>query len=331
MTRAFPPPDLESKALVGDIGGTNCRFAIATPSPSDAWDIAELRSYRCDDFTTFEQALATYLATISVPLSGAAIAVAGPVAEGSVSMTNRPWRISEQGVAEMLGVSRCRILNDFEALAYALPALGPDQVRPLGPVVPPPPRSTLAVLGAGTGLGVSAWVRGAASEAVLVSECGHIAFAPQDGLEVEIWRRLALRHQGHAAVEHALSGSGLVSLHRALCDIAGARVKFETAPAITAAVAKGDTEAVEVAELFARIFGSVAGDIALAFGARGGVFVAGGVSQRLLSSRTEEAFRTRFEDKGEFSPYVAAIPTRMIVHPQPGILGAACALAELVS
>jgi glucokinase len=262
-----------------------------------------------------------------VAVAAAVIAVAGPVTDGVVQMTNHPWRISERALAAKLGGAGCRVINDFEALAHALPALGAGDVLPLGEAPAPPQRSTMAVMGAGTGFGTAALVRDAAGQAVLVGEGGHSAFAPANPLEIEIWRRLARDLGGYVQVEHLLSGPGLVNIHRALCDIEGRTPIFQTPEAITHAASAGEPEAVAIAELFAGIFGAVAADLALIYGARGGVFLAGGVSQRLLSANNAATFRARFEAKGPFSDYLVAIPTQLITLDQPGLLGAACALA----
>jgi glucokinase len=319
--------DLETPALVGDVGGTNCRFALASRSPESDWTLSRVEAYRCDAFPALEDAVGAYLAKTRASVSRAAIAVAGPVEDGAVSMTNRPWRIVEGRLADALGLGDCRVLNDFEALAHALPALGPDGVRALGPDRPPLAAGNLAVLGAGTGLGVAGLVRSGAGETVVVGEGGHIAFAPQGELESAVRASLA-RRRGFVAVEHVLSGPGLVNLHRALCEVAGTQPKFERPETVTAGVAAGDRDAMAVAALFAQVLGSVAGDLALVLGARGGVFVAGGVSPRLLGGDAATAFRARFEAKGDFSPYVAAIPTGLVVRPDPGLLGAARALDE---
>jgi glucokinase len=315
----------QAPALVGDVGGTNCRFALASRSPPEGWMLSQVETYPDDAFAAFEDAVGAYLAKTGASVSRAAIAVAGPVENGSVDMTNRAWRIAERQLADTLGVRDCHVINDFEALAYALPALGPADVRPIGLLSPPLASGNLAVLGAGTGLGVAGLVRSSVGEAVVVGEGGHIAFAPHGELETEIWASLA-RRRDFVAVEHVLSGAGLVNLHCALSDVAGAKPTFEAPEEITAGAAGGDRDALAVAELFARILGSVAGDIALVLGARGGVFVAGGVSPRLLVGKAASAFRTRFEAKGDFSAYVAAIPTGLVAHPNPGLLGAARAL-----
>jgi glucokinase len=274
--------------------------------------------------------LKLYLKRERIAVSSAVIAVAGPVENGEVVMTNRDWRISERLIAKALGADDCRVINDFEALAYALPALAEDQLRPLGPRLAPA-RGTMVVLGAGTGLGMAALARSTIGETALTSEGGHIAFAPRSDLEADIASFLARESDGFVPVEHVLSGSGLVRLHRALCAISGGEVRFESPDAITGAAQAGDAEALGLADLFARIFGSVAGDVALVFGARGGVFVAGGVSRRILSITGETAFRSAFEAKGEFHGYVAKIPTNLIQYPEPGLLGAARALKAHLS
>lgn len=320
----------ESLALIGDVGGTNCRLALTAASPSERPQISQARTYPCADYATFEDAVAAFLDETGAKVSAAVIAVAGPVSNGAVAMTNHPWRIRERGLSDRLGGAASRLINDFEALAHALPALTPGDVLPLGQTPAPAERYTMAVMGAGTGFGTAALVRDRAGHAVLVAEGGHSAFSPADAVEIEIWKRLAARFRdGYVQVEHLLSGPGLLNIHRALCDIEGKPPSFETPDAITDAADAADPRALAVTDRFVRIFGAVAGDIALAQGARGGVFLAGGVSQRLVSAQTAAAFRARFEAKGEFSPYLVAIPTQLITHEQPGLLGAACALAEL--
>jgi glucokinase len=318
--------DPKSPALIGDVGGTNCRLALTEAGPGGKTAISQVRTYPADDYATFEDAVGTYLGEVGARASAAVIAVAGPVSDGAVAMTNHAWHITERGLAAKIGAP-ARLINDFEALAHALPALGAGDVLPLGQTPAPSGKSTMAVMGAGTGFGTAALVRNATSHAVLVAEGGHSAFAPSDELELEIWKRLAARFSGYVQVEHLLSGPGLVNLHRALCDIEARPVNFETPDQITDAVEAGDPRALAVADRFVRIFGATAADLALAQGARGGVYIAGGVSARLLAAKTAATFRARFEAKGEFSPYLIAIPTQLITHDQPGLLGAACALA----
>ena len=312
-------------ALIGDVGGTNCRLAV-TPIASGTPTISGVRTYPAANFPTFEDAVARYLEDADVAVSAAVIAVAGPVTGGEVAMTNHPWRITERGLAELLGGAPSRLINDFEALAHALPALGPGDLLSLGDSRTPAARSTMAVMGAGTGFGTAALVRDATSQAVLVGEGGHSAL-PADALPLEVWRRLADRF-GYVQVEHVLSGPGQMNLHRALSDIEGRTPCYETPDAITQGAAADELRALAVADLFVTAFGAIAGDMALIYGACSGVFLAGGVSQRLLTAKTGAAFRARFEAKGAFSDYVVAIPTWLITHEQPGLLGAACALAD---
>lgn len=320
--------DAQALALIGDIGGTNCRLAVTPATPSPRPQISRVRTYPAASYPTFEDAVAAYLAEEHVTVSRAVIAVAGPVAEGAVAMTNHPWRITERGLSAKLGGAKSRLINDFEALAHALPALTTDDLAALGPARDGAQHNNMAVMGAGTGFGTGALVRNAGSQTVLVGEGGHSAFAPSDALEAEIWKRLAARFAGYVQVEHLLSGPGLVNLHRALCEIEGKAPSFETPDAITDAAEADDQRALAVTDRFVQIFGAVAGDMAVIYGARSGVFIAGGVSQRILSARNGAAFRARFEAKGEFSPYLAAIPSWLITHDQPGLLGAACALAD---
>jgi len=314
-------------ALIGDVGGTNCRLAVTAMAARGTPRISDVRTYPAADFPTFEDAVAAYLRDAGVSVSAAVIAVAGPVTNGEVAMTNHPWRLTERGLAARLGGAKSRLINDFEALAHALPALGPGDLLALGAAREPAARSTMAVMGAGTGFGTAALVRDASGQAVLVGEGGHSAISPGEALPVEVWRRLEDRF-GYVQVEHVLSGPGLMNLHRALCEIEGRSPSFQAPDAITDGAAAGDARAQAVADLFVAAFGAVAGDMALIYGARSGVFLAGGVSQRLLTAKAGAAFRASFEAKGAFSDYVVAIPTWLITHDQPGLLGAACALAD---
>jgi glucokinase len=240
-------------------------------------------------------------------------------------MTNHPWSITEAQLSNRTGGGLARLINDFAALAYAAPALSGTDLQPLGPPLDIGGAGTIAVMGAGTGFGVAALVRDGDREAALVSEGGHAAFAPQDRMEVEIQRFLALRY-GRVSIERVLSGPGLLNLHQAISHIEGRPAAYLTPDAVTAAAAAGEPTAIACTERFCGILGAVAGDFALAYGARGGVQIAGGVSQKLLTMPAADAFRARFEDKGRFTPYVAAIPTLLVMHPHAALLGAARAL-----
>lgn len=317
-------------ALVGDIGGTNARFALvelegASPRPREATGL------KVADFPSATDAIATFLASqgLDRPPQVAVIAVAGPVRGGAIDFTNSDWLLSE-GDLLALGCEQARLINDYAALALAAPLLGGEDLRVVGPDVAGQTGGAIAVLGPGTGFGVSALVRDGRSEAVLSTEGGHIGFAPTDEVEIELLRRLSARH-GRVSIERLLSGAGLDELHDCLQAMEG-RTAGPSAPArITAAALAGDPAALRSVERFCAILGGVAGDFALAYGATGGVLVAGGIAPRIIDLLRASAFRTRFEDKGRFRDYLAAIPTRVIVRPHAALLGAARAAAELAA
>jgi glucokinase len=315
-------------ALVGDIGGTNARFALVAPDSEPA--LIAPQSLPLAEQASLEAAVDAYLAahrSIGRP-SRAVVAVAGPTRDGAVTLTNRGWTISEAGLRAQ-GFAAARLINDFAALAYAAPALGPDETATIGPDLPGAPDGAIAVLGPGTGLGVGGLARGPAGEAVLATEGGHVAFAPVDEVEIEILRRLSDRF-GRASLERILSGPGLQNLYLAMSEVGGGPAEAPLPQEITAAAAAGaDPFCVEVVERFCAILGSAAGDFALAYGARGGVLIAGGIPPRILPLLRAGAFRARFEAKGRFRSYMEAIPTRVIVHPFAALVGAARALRDL--
>lgn len=313
-------------SLLGDVGGTNCRLALI----GRAGEIYAHRTVRCADYLTFGAAVSGYLAGMDVAVSSAVVAVAGPVRDGMVSMTNHPWRIAESELAFQLGGVPVKLVNDFAALALAAPALGGADLLRLGPSGVGLDNATIAVVGAGTGFGAAALVRDDGREVVLVGEGGHVAFAPQTPIEEAIWRILMQRFR-RVSVERVLSGPGLLNLHQALCELEGHSPEFVTADAITAAAEAGNPGAIAVTETFCAVLGAVAGDLALAYGARGGVLIAGGVSQKLLITPAAAKFRDGFEAKWRLTGYMAEIPTSLIVHPYAALVGAARVLPRLTS
>lgn len=318
----------ETYALVGDIGGTNCRLALVRTDENPLAFYAP-HNMRCAEHDSFDAALSAYLngAAGGLRVDRAVLAVAGPVVDGRVDMTNHPWTVTEARLSSVTGGS-ARLINDYAALAYAAPALTDGDLRTVGPVLDRWAEGTIAVLGAGTGFGVSALVRDNGQEAALVGEGGHVAFAPTDAVETDVLRILQARF-GRVSVERLLSGPGLLNLHQALSEIQGVTPTYRSPDAVTAAAAAGEARAVECTERFCAILGSVAGDFALAYGARGGVQIAGGVSQLLLATPAAAAFRPRFEDKGRFRTYLAGISTTVVLHPQAALVGAARALRML--
>jgi glucokinase len=308
-------------AVVGDVGGTHARFGLADLTRS-VLDIEQPRTFLCADYESGVAALAAYLDQqgLSAMPGAAAIAVAGPVVEGAMSFTNMSWSLSEAGL-RAFGFGRAALINDYGALALAAPHLSSADWRTVGPDVPASDGS-VAVLGAGTGFGASLLARDGRGQASVSTEGGHIAFAPSDEVEIEVLRILT-KAFGRVSIERILSGPGLVNLHQALCEISGVTTACVTPADISASATAGDRTAMATLERFCAIYGAVAGDFALSYGAQGGVYLAGGIAPRLLDVLQTSAFRSRFEAKGRFRDYVAAIPTRVVTHPYLALLGAA--------
>lgn len=313
--------------LVGDIGGTHARFAILERSGA----APRLRNWSDlpADFATFEQALSHYLGGIDgerVP-DFIALAVAGPVVDGTVTLTNRNWSISEAKL-QSLGFRSAHLINDFAALAYAAERLERSDLSCIGPDIPAAPEGPITILGAGTGFGVSCLARSCGHSVPLATEGGHIGFAPQDAEEIHILEALTRRF-GRVSVERILSGPGLENLLQALDEIAGRPVHTLSAAQIVEQASQGHADCRAALLRFSSIFGTVAGDLALAHGARGGVLIAGGIAGKIEPYLKQGAFRERFEAKGRLSSFVKLIPTRLIVNPNATLLGAARAAEEI--
>jgi len=223
-----------------------------------------------------------------------------------------------------LGLDPVRLINDFEALAWGAPVVPPDELASLGGPDEGHAHSTLAVLGPGTGFGVSALVRDALDrEVAMPSEGGHACFAPGDAVEDEILRILRRRYD-RVSIERLICGPGLLNMHRALAEIDGRETHIDD-PAQITQEALDDPRSHCGATLarFCAILGAVAGDIALTTGARGGVYIAGGIAPRILPFLKASPFRERFERKGRFTDYMREIPTNVILHKHAALLGAA--------
>ncbi len=316
--------------LAADIGGTNARFALVGPGPRPR--LIAQRRFACADHATLSDAVEAYL-ELAAPAQRprrAVIAIAGPVDGDRFRMTNIAWHFSVSETARKLGFKSLRLVNDFTAIAHALEAFAPDDLRPV-------PRNadirirfdrSLAVLGPGTGLGVGGIIREDSCATALSSEGGHIGFAPQDQSEREIERVLRERY-GRVSYERLLSGPGLLALYRALATIEGGAARHRT-PAEVAAAAKAGNDGLARASVlrFCAILGSFAGDLALMLGAWGGVFIAGGIVPKFPDILDASDFRTRFEDKGRFQGKLEAVATSVIMHPEPGLFGAARMLLE---
>lgn len=312
--------------LVGDVGGTHARFAIVEPSDTSAWEIRASQDLRSDEFASLFDAVRAYVGQTDSPLPPViAIGVAGPVVNGSVSFTNLGWRASEAELKE-LGFDRALLINDFAALAFAVPMLSRMDWRGIGPDLVADPDAPISILGAGTGFGLSCLARFRNRSIPMATEGGHAGFAPGSDVERDILRLLAGRF-GHVSIERVLSGAGLENIFHAMNEIAGHIEDRLSAPEIVAR-ATDDRACRDAVEVFCGIFGSVAGDFALAHGARGGVYIAGGIAQKIEHMLAASQFRVRFEDKGRLSYFVKAIPTRLVLHEDAAFLGAARAGIE---
>lgn len=313
------------RVLVGDIGGTNIRLAIAQRGIVDK---TTAQIFQIANFVGPAEATNHYLNQNSfAPPNAACLAVAGPIVDQTVDMTNSPWDISADGIEAKTGIAKCSLLNDFEALALSLPTLGPEALQPIGNGTPRP--GARAVLGPGTGLGVCILGQHQGTTIAMPGEGGHVGFAPVDELEIEILRHLTKIH-GRVSAERLISGSGLEGLHQVLALIDGRNVDDLSAKEIVQSVLSGNSsDTKRTVEVFSAIFGTVAGDLALVSGAVGGVFLAGGIAQALVNVLAQSKFRARFEAKGRLSHLTKAVPTYVITSPFAALDGAAVAHSTL--
>jgi glucokinase len=302
--------------LIADIGGTNARFALVG---SDGLP-ADERHLLVRDHPDPASAIDAYLDGRRV--EEAVIAVATPVESDAVSFTNSPWAFSIAALRERLGLRELAVINDFVAQALAMPHLAADELEAIGGGAPTPGRAA-GVVGPGTGLGVSALVPGRAGWTALPSEGGHVSLAPGTAREGRVLEALRGRF-GHVSNERVLSGQGLLNLAQALAELDGRGCPAATPEEVTdLARAGGCPSCREAIVVFSAMLGGAAGDLALTVGARGGVFVAGGVCLRLGPLFDRRAFRERFASKGRMRPYLEAIPTWLVLRADTGLLGAA--------
>jgi glucokinase len=316
---------LRTPWLVGDIGGTNARFGLVEPDGS----LLHSSVLADADYRGLGEAIEAYLAErggLPRPRQ-AAIAVASPIAGDAVRMTNHNWAFSISELRSRLGFERLEVINDFTAQALALPHLGPgDKIAVGGGEAQP--STPIGVLGPGSGLGVSGLIPVGQRWVPLSGEGGHATMAPVTERESAALAAMR-RHFDHVSAERVLSGPGLLNLYNALAEIDGVLARQYTAAQITdVQVGNEDGLCRETAEMFCAMLGTVAGNLALILGAKGGVYIAGGIVPRLGARFAASRFRERFEAKGRFREYLAAIPTFVVTHKLPAFLGCAAALRE---
>jgi glucokinase len=311
-----------SFALVGDIGATNARFALVEPDGT----IKHTQIYSVDEYRSLEAAIDAYMAErLCARLTQAVLAVASPVSGDQVTMTNHPWSFSIEALRQRLKLERLRVINDFVANALAIPYLGEGDRKPIGSGCPEA-GSPIGVIGPGSGLGVGGLIPTASEMTPIASEGGHVTMAAANEKESAVLSLLRKRYD-HVSAERVLSGPGLVNLYEALRQLSGAPAMVMSAEQITNPNSwDEDPFARESTAMFCAMLGSVAGNLALTLGAGGGIYIAGGIVPKLGLFFERSDFRRGFEAKGRFRSYLVKIPTYVITHPAPALLGAAALL-----
>jgi glucokinase len=302
--------------LIADVGGTNARFALIK-----AGDFTRVEIIPVAEFERMEDAVHKYLADLpreKKPVE-AAFAVAGPVTGDRIIMMNSPWTFSIAGMRSEFGWNALHVVNDFAANALAVPEI-PAELRLQVGDGSPAGNKPIAVLGPGTGLGAGGLVPGPSGWIPVAGEGGNVTLAATDSREAAIIDILR-RQYAHVSAELVLSGPGLVNLYESLCELAGKPATPSTPEHITNLYPGCDPQCREAVAMFCAILGSFAGDLALTLGARGGVYVMGGIVPKIFEIFRHSQFRDRFEFKGRYRDYLSGIPTYVVAHPFPAFLG----------
>lgn len=318
------------KLVSVDIGGTHARFAIASVAGDGGITLGEPETLHTRDHVSFQTAWEDFRQRQGGTLPPrVSFSVAGKVGGDVIRFTNNPWIIRPALMESKLGVEAFTIVNDFEAVAHAVARAGEDQfVHLAGPDQPLAREGTISVLGPGTGLGVAHLYRSAESYRVTATEGGHIDFAPLDSIEDAILAHFRRNHT-RVSVERVVAGPAIGEIRRVLAAMEGKAVTDEDDITLwTRGMEDRDSLAAAAVDRFCLSLGSVAGDIALAQGGFGGVVIAGGLGYRLRDHLPLSGFAERFRAKGRFAEVMAGIPVKLIVHPQPGLFGAAAAFVE---
>jgi len=311
---------LEFPILIGDIGGTNARFAIVVDSYAEPREFPVVQTA---DYATIDEAIQTAILdhTNILPRS-AVLAVAGPVDGDEIDLTNCDWVVRPRQMMEKMGIRDVVVLNDFEAQALAVVALGEEHLEQIGGGEAETTGSRV-VLGPGTGLGVAGLVHARRTWVPVPGEGGHVDLGPRTERDREIFPHLETI-EGRISAEQILCGRGLVNLYRALCKADGNTPKFSDPAEITGAgLAKEDAAAVETLDLFCTYLGRLAGDLGLVFMSRGGVFLTGGIAQKIVPALKNGHFRKAFEDKAPHNALVEQMPVFVITHPLAALTGIA--------
>jgi len=322
----------KNSLLIGDIGGTNARFAIADARGTG---FSKLQTLQCDDYESAEDAIKHYLKAVRAGAPSAiCLAAAGPIIDKRVRFTNNHWQIDAVELSADFGIDTVRLLNDFEAIAYSIPFLAAADCMPIGLPEPKPldgHHYMVGILGPGTGLGAVGLLKFGDLYLPIAGEASHAGFAPETQVQLDILSKLRQRFD-RVSIERLVSGPGLENIDWALTTIhAAKRQPRGPAEIFQAAIDNSDRLATEAVQMFFEILGQVAGDLALTLGARDGIFIAGGIAKRYPDLLRGSAFRAGFERKGRHRSLMERVPTQLIMHDQPGLLGAAYCARQLAA
>lgn len=316
--------------LLADIGGTNARFGWLAEGRDDVAHVVTLRGADHAGPAAAAQAylhsLAQQLGSGYSPPQAGAFAVATAVGGDQIAFTNSGWSFSRRQTQADLGLDELLVLNDFEALALSLPRLSPAQLQPHGAL--PQARGTLAVVGPGTGLGVAGLVQTRHGWTALAGEGGHATLSAGDDFEAALLAAVRREH-AHVSAERLLSGIGLPTLHRGVAAVLGQPAEPLAAEHIVErGLARSDAVCSRSLDAFCALLGGFCGNVALTLGARGGLYIGGGIVPRLGERFFDSNFRERFEAKGRFQAYLSAVPTALITDTLAALTGAAQALEQ---
>jgi glucokinase len=318
----MPNSHTSSPALVADIGGTNARFALVD---LDSLELLDVKQYPCAGHQGIADVAQAYLKGLKEPPRQAALAVAGPVTGEEIRITNSGWTFTAEELCRVAGLDDVLILNDFHALAVSLPLLRANELQPLGGGEPVP-HAAKVVLGPGTGVGVAGLVWSGSGWIAVPGEGGHITLSAHSPREFEMIERLRAGRD-HLSADRVLSGPGLVSLYRAIAESHGRTPEpLQPNDVLIRGLAESDPIAVEALAMLVAWLGGFAGDAALLFGARGGVYVAGAIGRKIARVLSAGGFRRAFEAKGRMRSYLAPIPAYLILPEFAALRGAAEAL-----
>ncbi len=312
--------------LAGDIGGTNARFGCLEKKAQGGWTVNHFTKIRGADFSTFDEALDSYLSGLAQKPRRAAFAAAGPVEDGYINLTNADWQISARRLEDVHDLDVCMLFNDFSGMTRSIPELTDDNFTIIRDGQPRE-NEPILVAGPGTGFGVGYLVPTRSGWHVMSTEGGHISYSAKSKLELDLLQ--VLNHdRDFVSLELVSSGKGLPIIHKAVCDIHGVKYEFMEPDLIREAAKNHDPVCADVCRIRAMATMGAIGDLALAGGARGGIVLAGGVSERMIDYYMQAPAMNRFLNRGARSDYVRDIPVRLLTCPLAPLIGSAALLED---